>query len=230
MKKRYTLFALAFSASMVSSQTITFKGCINLFEDQNFTFTKTDSDSVGKGIYITNPVDGNQACGGLGICEFKITWNTAQNRWEFLADDGNGDFANPYLIYYNATGNNSALNPPSATTGIWVENTEVTNGECGGNLSSSNSTMTGDVHTSTLSASDLNKNKIQFFPNPVKDILTVSGIKNAASFTVYNMTGNIIKSGIFNEKTDLSNLRPGVYIFKVDSNDGTSNEFKFIKK
>jgi hypothetical protein len=33
-------------------------------------------------------------------------------RWEFLADEGNGTFTSPYLIYYNSTGNNSLAIPP----------------------------------------------------------------------------------------------------------------------
>jgi hypothetical protein len=45
---------------------------------------------INKKIYITTPVDGDQSCGGLGTCEFKIQWNNALTRWEFLADEGNG--------------------------------------------------------------------------------------------------------------------------------------------
>ncbi|QIY82796.1 T9SS type A sorting domain-containing protein [Chryseobacterium sp. NEB161] len=228
MEKKYFIIFCMVSAIAVSAQTIDFKGCTPLFEDQLFVFNKASSDANGKGIYITSPVDGDQPCGGLGTCEFKIEFNSAENRWEFIADSGNGDFVNPYLIFYNSGGNVTATNPPAANVGTWVENTAVTAGACGGNLTTANSTMTGDVHTSTLAVLDNHANKIQFFPNPVKDILTVSGIK-AESYRIYNIAGQLVKSGGFTEKTDLSDMRAGTYIYQVISTSGTVNEFKFIK-
>ncbi|MCS3871677.1 hypothetical protein J3D55_004593 [Chryseobacterium ginsenosidimutans] len=116
MKSLY-LLCLALGSSAFA-QTITFNGCHNLFDNNNYVFNKTGVDTFNKGIYITTPVTGDQDCGGLGTCEFKIQWNNTLSRWEFLADDGNGTFANPNLIYYNSTGNNTFLqNPPAITFG-----------------------------------------------------------------------------------------------------------------
>lgn len=227
MKTLYLLCLVLGSSAF--AQTITFKGCYNLFDDQVFTFTKTGTDTYNKGIYITTPIDG-QPCGGLGSCEFKIQWNNTLTRWEFLADEGNGTFASPNLIYYNATGNGSFPNPPSNTAGIWVENTVITTGACGGNLTSGNSTMTGDVHTSTLAISDVNKTKIQIFPNPVSDIISISGIEKAESVHIYNMTGQLIRSESFSEKINVSNLTSGVYLLRINTKDSQIHEFKFVKK
>lgn len=228
MGRKYVLVPCMIAAIGISAQSINFKGCTPLFDDQQFVLTKDPTDVNGKGVYITSPVDGDQPCGGLGTCEFKIQFNAAQNRWEFLADTGNGDFANPYLIFYNSGGNTTAANPPAANVGVWVENTVVTEGKCGGNLTESNSTISGDVHTSTLAVLDSNAGKIQFFPNPVKDILIVSGIKGV-SYRIYNLAGSLIKSGVFTEKNNLSNLNAGSYIYQVVSQSGAINEFKFIK-
>ena len=230
MKNIFTLLSLAVGTSLLAQNTITFNGCHKLFEDQDFILTKTGVDSQNKNIYITSPVTGDQDCGGLGICEFKIQWNNTLARWEFLADSGDGDFVDPYLIYYNATGNSSALNPPSNNVGTWVENTAVTENECGGNLSASNSVMTGDVHTSTLGTGSVNKGKIQMFPNPVSDYISFSGVDNAKTIQIYNTNGQLIKTESYTDRMNVNTLLPGIYILKVISADATSSEFKFIKK
>ncbi|PQA90342.1 hypothetical protein B0A69_20625 [Chryseobacterium shigense] len=227
MKTLY-LLALALGSSM-AAQTITFKGCYNLFDNQNFVFTKSGVDAYNKNIYITTPVDG-QPCGGLGSCEFKIQWNNALTRWEFLADTGNGTFVNPNLIYYNSTGNGASSKPPSNTFGLWVENTTVTGGQCGGNLTGTNSTMTGDVSSSSLATVDVTKSKIQIFPNPVSDIIRISGIDNGQTIQIYNVDGRLVQSEAFDQKIDVSQLSSGVYILRVSTKNFESHEFKFVKK
>lgn len=227
MKTIY-LLCLALGSSAFA-QTITFKGCPNLFENQTYTFTKTGVDASNKNIYITIPVTGDQECGGLGTCEFKIQWNNSQSRWEFLGDSGNGDFADPYLIYSNSAGNNSAANPPSNSVGTWVENTVITEGDCGGNLTTVNSTITGDVHTTTLAIGDVSKSKIQIFPNPVIDAITISGVENAQKVEIYNTVGQLVKAENFKNKINVSSLSSGIYILKIKTKDAV-HEFKFVKK
>lgn len=228
MKILYLLI-IAFGSSM-AAQTITFNGCHNLFDDQNFVFNKTGVDSYNKGIYITTPINDAQPCGGLGNCEFKIQWNNTLTRWEFLADEGNGTFASPLLIYYNSTGNNGSQRPPSNTFGTWVENTTVTSGQCGGNLTGSNSTMTGDVHSSSLATSEVTKSKIQIFPNPVSDVIRISGIDNGQKIQIYNIDGQLIRSEKFDQKINVSLLSTGVYVLKIIADNFESYEFKFVKK
>lgn len=230
MKSLY-LLALALGSSAFG-QTITFNGCHDLFDDQNFVFTKTGVDTFGKGIYITTPVNDQSPCGGLGNCEFKIQWNNTLTRWEFLADSGNGNFVNPYLIYYNSTGNNAVSTPPANNFGTWVENTAVTNGECGGNLTAANSTMTGNVHSSNLgiSTSELTRTKIQIFPNPVSEIISISGIENAQTVEIYNMAGQLVRTEDFAEKINVSSLSSGTYVLRIKTKESKILEFKFVKK
>lgn len=231
MKTLY-LLCLALGGSAFAQQTITFNGCHNLFNNQNFVFNKTGVDAYNKNIYMTTPITGDQPCGGLGACEFKIQWNNSLTRWEFLADEGNGTFASPYLIYYNSTGNNNFVpNPPAITFGTWVENTAVTTGGCGGNLTPANSTMTGDVHSSSLAVSDVKgDSKIQIFPNPVADIIRISGIDNGQSVQIYNMAGQLVKSEAFDQKINVSQLTSGVYLLKINTKNFQTHEFKFVKK
>lgn len=166
----------------------------------------------------------------MGTCEFKIQWNNTLTRWEFLADSGNGDFIDPYLIYYNSTGNSSALNPPSNNVGTWVENVEVTENACGGNLTADNSTMTGDVHTTTLAVSNSSKGKIQIFPNPVSDYISFSGVKNGKTLQIFSANGQFISAESYTDKMNVNRLSPGMYVLKLIFENGTSSEFKFIKK
>ena len=230
MKKIYLLLTVMVGANAFA-QDITFSGCPNLFETSNYVFTKQSAlDAYGKGIYITSPVTGDQPCGGLGTCEFKIQWNNTASRWEFLADEGDGTFAAPYLIYYNSTGSASAANPPSNSIGTWVENIAVTDGECGGNLTTSNSNLSGDVHTTTLGINDINSEKALLFPNPVVDYITVLGVANAKDYQIYGMSGQMVKSSKFDTKINVKDLQSGVYQLVITTADNKNHQFRFIKK
>jgi hypothetical protein len=226
-----TLLFLVIGSSAFA-QTITFKGCPDLFESTNtYIFTKTGVDAFGKSIYVTTPVVGDQPCGGIGVCEFKIQWNNILTRWEFLADSGDGNFVNPYLIYYNSTGNNAVANPPANNFGTWVENTAITMGNCGGNLTAANSTMSGDIHSSFLSTAESVKNsKIQLFPNPVADFIKISGITKGESTEIYTISGQLVRKEAFKDRLNVSELSAGTYILRIIDNNAKHYEFKFIKK
>ena len=222
--KKLLFFVLL--SSMMNAQTITFKGCIPLFDDQNFVFSKIGTDATGRNIYITTPVDG-QDCSGLGTCEFKFQWNSSTSKWEFLADRGDGDFINPNLIYSNTS--SSAPNPPDLSLGTWVENTAETSGGCGGNLSSSNATLTGAVQSSVLSTSDLDRLDFKAYPNPVKDYLVFSGNLKIKSIELISYSGQKLSELILiNGKVNLSNLKKGFYILKLDTDKGEKT-IKIIK-
>ena len=175
--KRVLFFVLL--SSMMSAQTITFKGCLPLFDDQNFVFFKeTLADATGRNVYVTTPVDG-QDCSGLGSCEFKLQWNNTSEKWEFLADSGDGDFVNPNVIYSNSSA--SSPNPPDVSLGTWVENTSITNGRCGGNLTVANSTLIGAVQSSVLSTSDLETVDFKVYIPPVIQIIFLAVCKLQSS-------------------------------------------------
>ena len=222
--KKLLFFVLL--SSMMNAQTITFKGCIPLFDDQNFVFSKTGTDATGRNIYITTPVDG-QDCSGLGTCEFMFQWNSSTSKWEFLADRGDGDFVNPNLIYSNAS--SSTPNPPDLSLGIWVENISVTNGECGGNLSSTNATLNGAVQSSVLGTSDLDKLDFKVYPNPVKDYLVFSGNLKIKSVELISYSGQKLSElKIINGKVNVANLKKGFYILKLETDKGEKT-IKIIK-
>lgn len=229
MKKIIILLATGLSA-LGFAQTIDFKGCIPLFENQTYTFTNTGNDTFGKKIYITTPVTGDQDCGGLGVCEFKLQWNNTDGRWEFLADSGNGDFVDPYLIYYNATGNATATNPPSISVGTWVENTAVTNGECLGNLTTSNSTMIGDVHTSVLVVNEFDQSNITIYPNPATEFINITGLENIKSVKIISSEGKLVSTSLNTKNINISKLPSGIYFVEIETNLSIIKRIKFIKR
>ena len=222
MKK---LLFLLFFTSLAYSQTINFTGCPNLFDSNTYVFNKISTDVYGRNVYQTTPIDGAQDCGGLGVCEFQISWNNSQNRWEFIADDGNGDFSNTYLIYYNTAG--ATPNPPSLNLGVWLENTGVTSNNCGGSLTSGNSTLTGTVQDSTLGIENLSKNKFLLTSNPIKNSLDVLSPSNESAL-LYDSQGRFIKKIDIKKgqnNIDVSQLNSGVYILKTQT-----ETLKVIKK
>ena len=223
--KKLLFFVLL--SSMMNAQTITFKGCIPLFDDQNFVFNKTGTDTSGRNIYVTTPLDPGQDCSGLGTCEFKFQWNSSTSKWEFLADRGDGDFINPHLIYSNTS--SSAPNPPDLSLGTWVENIAETSGDCGGNLSSSNATLTGAVQSSVLSTSDLDRLDFKAYPNPVKDYLLFSGNFKIKSVELISYSGQKLSElKIINGKVNVANLKKGFYILKLETDKGEKT-IKIIK-
>ena len=223
--KKLLFFVLL--SSVMNAQSITFKGCIPLFDDQNFVFNKTGTDTSGRNIYVTTPLDPGQDCSGLGTCEFMFQWNSSTSKWEFLADRGDGDFINPNLIYSNTS--SSAPNPPDLSLGTWVENTAETSGICGGNLSSSNATLTGAVQSSVLSTSDLDRLDFKAYPNPVKDYLVFSGNLKIKSVELISYSGQKLSElTLTNGKVNLSNLKKGFYILKLDTDKGEKT-IKIIK-
>lgn len=212
------------------SQTIDFKGCIPLFENQTYTFNQTGTDSFGKNIYITTPVTGDQPCGGLGVCEFKLQWNNTASRWEFLADQGNGDFVNPFLIYYSTTANSAGNNPPNVAIGTWVENIADTTGACGGNLTDANATMTGDVRTTTLAVNEFDQTKITIYPNPATEYINITGLHHIKNVKIIAVDGKVISTLVNTGQINISKLVPGVYFLEIKTDQSTINRIKFIKK
>ncbi len=59
--------------------------------------------------------------------------------------------------------------------------------------------------------------QISCYPNPVEEILTVSGILNE-HYTIVNLSGEEIQSGLINELNyciNLQNLSSGLYMLRI---------------
>lgn len=82
-----------------------------------------------------------------------------------------------------------------------------------------------------LGIDDLHKDEIKLFPNPVTDMLNISGLKNVSNVAIYNMLGQevIKQSKLENEQVDVSGLAPGTYLVKVNT-DVATETYKIVKK
>lgn len=81
----------------------------------------------------------------------------------------------------------------------------------------------------TLATGETSFNKIQFYPNPVKDVLNISSTKKVNSITVYNTAGQVVKTLQNTNTVNMSSLAPGVYVVKADV-EGKTESSKVIKK
>lgn len=87
-------------------------------------------------------------------------------------------------------------------------------------------------HTgANLSTSESNKNKeITIYPNPVSDVLNVSGISSETDFEIYNAVGQMVNSGkISDSKVNVQQLIKGVYFIQFKEKREIK-PLKFIKK
>ncbi|MBR5202119.1 MAG: Omp28-related outer membrane protein [Clostridia bacterium] len=74
-----------------------------------------------------------------------------------------------------------------------------------------------------MSVEDVNETSYNVYPNPVKDVLTVTG-EDMKQVTVYNALGQLVKSVNCNDnivQINVNDLQNGMYFVNVISNNGT---------
>ena len=201
---------------LVSYGQITFNGAHPLFDNQSFIFDFETKDATGRNSYTTTPIDGNQPCSGVGICELKIAWNDTNAQWEMLADDGNGAFSSTFLIFKNTVA--SKPNPPSLVLGTWEVNTDLlTLDQVGGNLTTTNAILTGNVQDSALNIYDEEfSDLVTVYPNPVRSILHIKTNEKLETIQIYDVRGKIVLSKYDNlEQINISRYYAGLYFLKI---------------
>ncbi|MEW5677492.1 T9SS type A sorting domain-containing protein [Flavobacterium enshiense] len=80
----------------------------------------------------------------------------------------------------------------------------------------------------TLGNTTANVEHFSYYPNPVKDILNISGIKSDSSYRIYNLIGQCVITGTLKagqNQIDMTSLEKGNYILKITSD----SEIKTIK-
>jgi hypothetical protein len=85
---------------------------------------------------------------------------------------------------------------------------------------------------STLANTDFENGDIQYFPNPVNDILNITSLKTTATIQIINAIGQQVYSERITTKDtqiEMSTLTKGIYIAKVTS-ENQIQTFKVIKK
>lgn len=83
----------------------------------------------------------------------------------------------------------------------------------------------------TLSTVDVSSNvSLKLYPNPVKDILNVSGTTIEKAF-IYSISGQLIATvKVKNNQINLTSMAVGLYFIKVENDNGQMETFKIIKE
>ncbi|MFW2135387.1 GEVED domain-containing protein [Chryseobacterium sp. TY4] len=88
------------------------------------------------------------------------------------------------------------------------------------------------VKVGTLAVNDINKAKVQVYPNPVVDVLKVTSASNAKSIKVFDMNGKLVTNQTAkttSNEVNMSKMTPGTYVVVVETDNG-SDTIKVIKK
>ncbi|MBS2212324.1 T9SS type A sorting domain-containing protein [Carboxylicivirga mesophila] len=81
-----------------------------------------------------------------------------------------------------------------------------------------------------LDADELDKSQVKIFPIPVKDQLFVEGINTPFTTQLFSINGTlVISEAQYNNGVNVSQLKNGIYLLKITSNNHTIHR-KFIKK
>ena len=85
---------------------------------------------------------------------------------------------------------------------------------------------------STMNVSDIKSSKVSYYPNPVKDVLTIASDKKIKDILIYNTAGQLVLTTdkLVDGQINVSALRSGVYLCSVNLTDGEVKTFRVIKK
>lgn len=171
---------------------------------------------------------------GEGYPIYTIRWNQTGNNFILKASQTRSSstvsfFDLPLPIKVNGTNGEVAYLKLNNTSNnqVFVENVPFTVSSVQFNyeyqILERNSTVAKD--TSLLGTSDFVLSEFKIYPNPVKDILNISGLSKSQNFEIRNTEGRLIKTGNTSGYLDVSTLAKGMYILSIN---GSST--KFIKE
>lgn len=84
---------------------------------------------------------------------------------------------------------------------------------------------------STLGTNDVDNSDFDFYPNPVKNELNITSKSDLRNIRVYNLSGQmVLNSKSLTKKLDTSSLPTGVYLVKVELENGSIETFKILKR
>ncbi len=114
------------------------------------------------------------------------------------------------------------VNSPSTFAMFWPT------GSCGKYFNGQAEDYTINVKEA-LATSETSIKNTQLYPNPVKNVLTVSSNKKVNSISLYNAAGQMVKISRNANTVDMADLPAGVYVVKTDV-EGKTESSKVIKK
>lgn len=169
-------------------------------------------ESIAKGAFRTTAISSvifPESLSVIGDMSFRdtpnltgvqVSWTSAETIPEISADYTN--LAVFYGVYENIT-----LYVPAGTADLYAAKAGW---------------QDLNIVEGTLSTDGVDASSFSVYPNPVQDVVTVSGVAGDVEINIYDITGAIVSSSNSSEATtnvDVSNLVSGVYILKVKSGD-----------
>ncbi len=77
----------------------------------------------------------------------------------------------------------------------------------------------------------MDNNQIIVYPNPAKNTLFITKVKDGAKYKVYSAIGQLVQTGtILSNKIDVSRLINGIFVIDITDTNGESAQKKFIKE
>lgn len=88
----------------------------------------------------------------------------------------------------------------------------------------------GVINQASLSVGDTKLSELKVYPNPASNVFNIKGVNNVMDINIYDITGKLVKQlkNTTLKTIDISNLKQGVYVVKVSSQN-KNGLFKLIK-
>ncbi len=102
------------------------------------------------------------------------------------------------------------------------------------NCNDSTITVSDPTGNCALSVEDVILEGFSYYPNPVKDVLTINTVRDVQNVSVYNLVGKQVLTQTGNNSQELSlnmsNLAVGVYFMEITTDDNKKDTFKILKE
>ncbi|WP_395075529.1 endonuclease [Flavobacterium sp.] len=153
-----------------------------------------------------NVINGNppqNPDGFIGDLATLLNWNTSDNADDFEMNHNN-------VVYEWQKNRNPFVDYPDLADHIWGNKTTI-------------------PWSSTLSTTTFNEIQVSIFPNPSRDYIIISGLKEKSKIEIYTTSGINVYKGYYDEGEKLNyNFSSGIYFVKVMLEDGRSVVKKMI--
>lgn len=192
------------------------RGRVRVFENQSGTWNKIGNDIDGGAFYqlgssLELSSNGNiVAIGATGQTGRVFIYENQSSIWTQIGTTINGDTAGDLF------GVSVSLSSDGSIVAIGVRQDDNAANNAG-------LVRVYDLSTFTLSQESFNQNYFSFYPNPVKDILNIElkqGIE-LKQINIYNIQSQYLLS-TKKLSIDTSNLKSGVYLVEIETNQGKS--------
>lgn len=187
----------------------------NLINIGSYTYYYTSSNLLDS-IYYT------VSTGGSGDGYFKYFYDSSvpgklikTEVYEDIDNDGERDLIQRLSFKHNA------LNQIIEITELSVDPF--------GNLSLDGVVRFNTRKNGTISLPELGEVNIEIYPNPTFNYLQVNTTEGAfENYEIYNLSGQVVKSGKYEQKLELSMLTKGIYVLQLQGEHGQA-QMKFEK-